>query len=340
MDIQNHYYGHSAALAQHAGLRSVRHINGLVQHGWTVASPSLFQFSDFARLPPGARRFVWSHRARGWDPASDPYDTTPIGAPFLYLSGRTRDLAVVRRDAAVVFPVHDTRIVKVGNDDRSFARQIAEREGPAVICLHPEDLDRPEKVHAWTVFGHTVVSAGARRDPLFLARVLGLVRSARRVVSNQLSTAVVYAAAEGTETAIYGPDVSNGALGTSIAERTRELWPEFHDDTAVGLRRSIALAELGDTYLRDPATLRGLLGWDRHSPVPFLSYWAGAPVRKAGAVLGVVQRPQGAQDPGAGASPLTFLRHPLSHLPGPLPRMPWPGDTLPAPITPTSEVPA
>lgn len=340
MDIQNHYYGHSAALAQHAGLREVRHINGLVQHGWTVASPSLFQFSDFARMPRGARRLVWSHRARGWNAASDPYDTTPIGAPFLYLSALTRGSAAPRREASVVFPVHDTRIVKISNDEHAFARQIAEREGPALICLHPEDLDRPEKLRVWTEFGHTVVSAGARRDPLFLGRILGLVRTARRVVSNQLSTAVVYAAAEGTETAIYGPDASNGTLGTGIAQRTRELWPEFQDDSGVELRRTIAFAELGHAYLRDPAGLRAVLGWDRHSPVPFLSYWAGAPVRKAGAVLGLVKRPDGAQDPGSGASPLVFLRHPLSHLPGALPKLPRLGEALPAPLMPSAEASA
>ena len=89
MDIQNHYYGHSAALALHAGLDSVRHVHGLLQHGWTVRSPSLVHFSDFARLPRTSRRLVWSHRARGWDPTEDPFLTAPIGAPFLYLSALT-----------------------------------------------------------------------------------------------------------------------------------------------------------------------------------------------------------------------------------------------------------
>jgi hypothetical protein len=263
----------------------------------------------------------------------DPFETTAIGAPFLYLNALTADVPVAPRPAAVVFPVHDTRIVKIANVDAELARQVFEREGPAVICLHPEDLDSPEKSRTWTQFGHTVVSAGGRRDPLFLGRILQLVRSARRVVSNQLSTAVVYAAAIGTETSIYGPDASNGALGTGIAERTRELWPEFHDGTSVDERRAIALRELGDSHLLTPAQLRSALGWDRHSATPFANYWAGAPVRKAGAVLGVVKRPEGAQDPGAGASPLVFLRHPLSHLPGRLPRLPQAQDrALPEPL--------
>src|SRR5699024_3891377 len=123
-----HYYGHSAALAQHAGLGAVRHIDGLLQHGWTVRSPSLVHFSDFARLPRAARRLVWSHRARGWDPGADPYETTPIGAPFLYLSTLTAEQRIEPLGAAVAFPVHDTRLVKLSQDDSVLARELAERD--------------------------------------------------------------------------------------------------------------------------------------------------------------------------------------------------------------------
>lgn len=334
MDIQNHYYGHSAALARYAGLPGVRHIDGLLQHGWTVRSPSLVHFSDFARLPRSARRLVWSHDARGWDPAADPFETTPIGAPFLYLSALSADVPVAPLGAAVAFPVHDTRLVKLQHDDADFARDLAEREGPSIVCLHPEDLERPEKRDLWMQHGHRVVSAGGRRDPQFLGRILRMVRGARRVVSNQLSTAVVYAAAEGTPTAIYGGDLAIGALGTEVSRRTRELWPQFHEDCDDETRRLLALAELGHRSLRDPQSLRAVLGWAHRSPGPFLSYWAGAPVRKAGAVLGLVKRPEQAQDAGAAASPLVFLRHPLSHLPGRLPQVP-PGDALlPEPLVP------
>ncbi|MGO3210002.1 MAG: hypothetical protein ACTIJK_09450 [Brachybacterium sp.] len=173
MDIQNHYYGHSAALALHAGLRSVRHIDGLLQHGWTVRSPTLVHFSDFAKLPRTAARLVWSHTARGWDPADD------------------------------------------------------------------------------------------------------------------------------------------------------------------ALRQSIARHELGHEHLRDAPALRTALGWDRSSPGPLLSYWGGAPLRKAGAVLGLVKRPAGVQDAGSGGSPLVFLRHPLSHLPSRLPRLPEHDALLPEPLVPT-----
>ena len=336
MDIQNHYYGHSAALALYAGLPGIRHINGLVQHGWTIDSPSLVHFADFARLPRAARRLVWTHHARGWDAERDPFPTTAIGAPFLYLSALAASTRRERSGRAVAFPVHDTRLVKIESDDDAFARELAEKEGAAVICLHPEDLDRPERRHIWTRYGHTVVSAGSRRDPRFLGRILTLVRTAGRVVSNHLSTAVIYAAAEGTETAIYGPEVSVGSLSTWGARRTRELWPEFHEEGVhADVRQAIALAELGSTHLLDPDQLREVLGWNRRSLRPFTSYWAGAPIRKAGAVLGVIERPEGARDAGSGASPSSFLRHPMSHLPGRLPPLPSLEQMLSEPLSPT-----
>src|SRR5699024_2166301 len=223
-------------------------------------------------------------------PGRRPVRDHPDRRALPYLSAMTDDRHVEPLGAAVAFPVHDTRLVKLEQDDAVLARELAERDGPSGVCLHPGELDRPEKLRVWGAHGHRVVSAGERRDPQFLGRILRLVRGARRVVSNQLSTAVVYAAAEGAPTAIYGSDLSIGALGTEVSQRTRDLWPEFHEGSDDETRRDIALAELGHQHLLTPEALRAALGWDRRSPGPFLSYWTGAPLRKAGAVLGLVQR--------------------------------------------------
>ena len=72
MESQNHFYGHSAALAVYAGRSRPRHIHGLVQHGWTAVSPVETHFRDFPRvgLEADSRRrlLVWSHESRAWDP--------------------------------------------------------------------------------------------------------------------------------------------------------------------------------------------------------------------------------------------------------------------------------
>jgi len=65
----------------------------------------LVHFADFARLPQTARRLVCSHEACGWNPDADSFPSSPIGAPFLYLSAPTADIPVTRQDAAVASPL-------------------------------------------------------------------------------------------------------------------------------------------------------------------------------------------------------------------------------------------
>ena len=72
MDIQNHFYGHTAALAAYAGLSRPRHVAGLIQHGWTTVPPIPVNFGDFPDVEKDGRRtlFVWSHGSRAWDPGA------------------------------------------------------------------------------------------------------------------------------------------------------------------------------------------------------------------------------------------------------------------------------
>jgi hypothetical protein len=205
------------------------------------------------------------------------------------------------------------------------------------VCLHVEDADDPAIVGAWSAAGHELVTAGPRRDPDFLARILNLVGGARRVVSNRLSTAVMYAAAVGKEVAVYGPPLAFTGDEVRSLDQIREIWPEFHGETTDGDRTSAAAqAELGAAHLLAPAQLRAALGWD--SPVSARSasyYWLGSSVRKAAAALGLAGRTDPASFTVASVTPRAFLRHPLSHLPAPLPRrLPGvPGLAAPIPVS-------
>jgi hypothetical protein len=190
------------------------------------------------------------------------------------------------------------------------------------VCLHVEDADDPEIVAAWTAAGHRLVTAGRRNDPDFLARILEMIGSARRVASNRLSTAVMYAAAIGKEVAVYGPPLALGGGEGAAVDRVRDVWPELHGDTlSVADTRPAAEAELGRAHLLAPAELRSTLGWDRRVGVRAAGYYGvGSSVRKAAAVLGVARRAGEPTPDRAAASPVSFLKHPLSHLPAPLPR--------------------
>lgn len=328
MDIQNHFYGHSAVYAAHAGLDRPRHIAGLVQHGWTPVTPISTHFADLAGAAPRGNLFTWTHSSRGWTEAESRRNTgftsTPIGSPALYLLDMIKQggTTPAKDIPALVFPFHGTRLIAVEGDQHAYAQEILDREGPAVVCMHVDDLQRPELVRAWTSAGHRITTAGQRRDPNFLARVLWLLLSAEKVISNRLATALVYGAAAGTPVSIYGPHFHiAGIAETSSEQYLRRLWPEFYlDDADPLVLKDVADAELGRAYLRSPEGLRQVLGWQSRSPKPFVDYWLGAPLSKARTVLGWKDRAVSHVVNEVAVSPLHFLKSPLEHLPDRLPR--------------------
>lgn len=338
MDIQNHFYGHSAVLAAHAGLDRPRHFAGLLQHGWTPVTPIRTHFADLAGSAPKGNLFTWTHSSRGWSEEESIRETgfasTPIGSPALYLADMVqRSGSAPRRTlGTVVFPFHGTRLLSVEGDQAAYAKEIFDREGPAVVCLHIDDLQRPEILRAWTEAGHHITTAGERRDPQFLARIMWLLLNSEKVVSNRLATALVYAAAVETPVSIYGPHFQiAGIQETSSEAYLKELWPEFYDEgIPTSVLQDVANAELGRDYMRSPEELRSLLGWDSRGFLPFANYWIGAPVAKAQAILGLKKREVGAVVNEVKLSPLHFLKDPLEHLPDRLPKVVSNGLVAPA----------
>ncbi|MBT2549814.1 hypothetical protein [Arthrobacter sp. ISL-65] len=328
MDIQNHFYGHSAVLAGYAGLQRPRHMAGLLQHGWTPVTPIRTHFADLADSAPQGNLFTWTHASRGWSEEESVRETgfasTPIGSPALYLAEMVRNsgVAIERSIDAVVFPFHGTRLLDVEGDHQGYAKEVFEREGSALVCMHVDDLQKPEIVEAWRQAGHSITTAGERRDPAFLARVMWLLMSSKKVVSNRLATALMYGAAVETPVSLYGPHFQiAGVQETSSEEYLRSLWPEFYEESiSVPVLQKIAYAELGHEYMKSPSDLRSVLGWDSRGLRPFADYWIGAPWTKAKSILGLKQRKVGPVVNEAKLSPLHFLKDPFEHLPDRLPR--------------------
>lgn len=342
MDTQNHFYGHTAALAAYAGLSRPRHVAGLIQHGWTTVPPIPVNFGDFPGVELHGRRrlFVWSHGSRAWDPAQSPRESFALGSPWAYLVSTgvaQKLLAGSQGNGTLIMPLHSTRIIEVRGDQGSLAREYLRTEGPSTVCLHSEDIHKPEIVGSWLDAGHRVVTAGPRHDPDFLSRILALVLASERVVANRLMTPVLYAASLGRDVAVYGDPLSISSAEIHGQDAIRALWPELH---GAALDRTVttdlARAELGFQHVLDPAQLRAALGWTRRSAGPAMQYWASAPLHKAMNVLGLGQRDPGSSEKQVGASPLTWLRHPMSHLPRPLPSHAAALDPLPEPIPVTA----
>jgi hypothetical protein len=313
-------------------------VAGLIQHGWTTVPPIPVNFGDFPNVERDGSRtlFVWSHGSRAWDPASSARRSFALGAPWAYLvstEAAQKQLAGSQGKGTLIMPLHSTRIVQVTGDQGSLAQEYLRTEGPSTVCLHSEDIHKPEIVRSWLDAGHRVVTAGPRHDPDFLSRILALVLASERVVANRLMTPVLYAASLGRAVGVYGDPLSISAAEIHGQDDIRSLWPELHGpslDTAV--TTSLARTELGFQHLLEPDQLRSALGWSSHSAGPAVQYWASAPLQKAQNVLGLGKRDPGSTEKQVGASPLMWLRHPMSHLPRPLPTHAAALNPLPAPI--------
>lgn len=336
MESQNHYYGHSGAFARYLGLDRPRHIRGLVQHGWTAVSPLETHFRDFPEIGrPGGRAdrslFVWSHDSRAWDPSEAERASVAIGAPWVYLAAaeaRAADGATTVRDAGrpgtgtVILPVHGITTQRLRGDHARVARHWADTEGPATVCLYHVEAGDPQVVAAYRDAGHACVTLGERTDGAFLSRLHRLLEGARRVVSNRLSTPLLYAAALGREVGVHGDAMELEGEDLTARDRLRDIWPELHEPgVATEVQRVVARAEIGWDALRAPDELAGLLGWDRPLRVgPWLEHWTAAPASRA---LTTVRRRSSATVPvtagpasGASAgSALAFLRGAVSYLP-------------------------
>lgn len=336
MESQNHFYGHSAALAAYAGLQRPKHIAGLVQHGWTAVSPTDTHFRDFPNLgsqsgPP--RLLVWSHESRAWDPATT-RSTTPIGAQFAYLSSVMTATTERRdqRDGVVLMPVHGIETQRVRGDHHALAQLWRDSEGPATACLYAADAADPEILDAYVSAGHRVVKLGHRLDAGFLWRLWTLLARADRVVSNRLSTPVVYGGHLGASLGVYGDALSIDGEGAGSVARVRELWPELHGEHIdPQVSKPLCDLELGTSHMLDASQLIDVLGWKGRHPGPFLAHWSTSPVRRA--VVNVRRRattsnapatPAPAATPGAEPAPAlsatAWLRAAMTYLPDRLPR--------------------
>lgn len=323
MESQNHFYGHSAALARYSGYDRARHIHGLVQHGWTVQSPVSTHFRDFPELGRSAsapRLLVWTHDSRAWTPDEGEH-TVPIGAPFLYRVAN-RSLAEPSRGTLFV-PVHGIETQALDGDHRAAARDLLDREGPSTVCVYWADLRREGLLEAYTAAGHRCVTLGQRTAPEFLDRLVTLLLTHRRVVSNRLTTPVLYAAWLGRDVAVYGDPMQLEGERSESVDAVARRWPEFYGTRSSPDVRAIAAEELGEKWLRQPQELRRLLGWDKAIRIgPFARHWVTSPLRRAMANIGrrsgVV--PDDSASESAGIS-WQWIRAAASYLPRPIGRV-------------------
>ncbi|MEU8299857.1 hypothetical protein AB0C04_21610 [Micromonospora sp. NPDC048909] len=273
MHHANHYYGHSHVLARYCGLddRTPQRIRGYLQHGWNIGDGMA---ADHEFLP-GVPLFVWSERTRRRAWSLGRRQTYAVGAPWAYLLAMEPEPAQPR-DGTIWYPFHGWEGQHVvGEHDRLIAEIKATEPGPVTVCLYWQEYRSARVREQYERAGFRVICHGYRGgrwdslDPDFLRRQLAEQRRHRRVASNRLSTAVLYATLAGCEPAVYGdPMQLAGEVPIWGGQpRIRRQWAELHgaevDPVAA---REVAVAELGADRLLPPAVLRRLFGWPDPRP--------------------------------------------------------------------------
>lgn len=267
MHPSNDYYGHDMILSWAASIHRPRRTFGYVQHGWKPESG----FGPEMRLVPRAPLFVWSEINRRATAAQHPrHPVEAIGAPFLYLyelmrpaldREPTKDLLVYPchqlRSAPLASTVHTTLIdqVRALEPDTVTVNLHAYEFGDGVTpALYEADLPGADITTNW-LRPPWVVSD----DPTILVRQMLQILDHRRVVSNCLTTALLYAAYLGRDARLLRHPERRKP---PTAGRGKALHEELEQATDGEALRAIAGPELGAEHLREPDELRALMGWD------------------------------------------------------------------------------
>lgn len=314
MDTQNHYYGHSAILSLACGSDRVRHIKGLVQHGWSFNNPVQSMFHDFN--VDTTSLFTWTRTARNWQ--IDAPNVHAIGAPWLYLTKGDRLEGVDTENVPLFMPRHGTRITGAGVDHQALALAYAKRYGEGRVLLHADDAKNSEAIDAWSQVGHAVTFSKSRFDPNFLMSTWEEISRARVVISDGISTSLLYAASLGVGIDIADQEAAKPWLAKYDAQ-LQEVFPEFYQKHSKDSRREIAMSELGQNCLKSPDELANLLSLDgRFSLSASTSYWCYSPIRK---VIQVIGSETSAESALADNHWTDWLRRPLENVPRRMPSL-------------------
>jgi hypothetical protein len=146
---------------------------------------------------------------------------------------------------------------------------------PLTVCLYWNEFKNPAIRHVYERGGCRVITHGLRgfayrgTDVFFLHKQLQELRSHERVVSNRLSSAILYGASVGCDVGVYGdPMLLAGEHAVyGGVERQKRMWPELHQpfvprEEVVDLART----ELGLNHVRTPAEIMAAFRWTRPDP--------------------------------------------------------------------------
>ena len=273
---ENRFYGHVHLLAKYCGLEGSPWINGYLQHGWNATDG----FGNYLGSRRTANKFVWSKRCESIIKENGKKNVFAIGAPWLYLPDVYPQVSVPNRSGVVAYPAHSSTGAKLGDTSLEYANFLNHKYGEVTVVLHRYDFAKTQIKQNYQSMGHHVKTHGngtpweSGFDPMFLKNQRDLLSNFSTVVSNSMSTPVLYASSLGLKVEIGGPidySVTNPDDKASQAGDGKTNW-----NSLIYQRPDLWKEELGIDCKKSPQELREILGWNKKSNISTTFFLARA----------------------------------------------------------------
>ena len=268
---ENRFYGHVHILAQYCGLTGSPWINGYLQHGWNATDG----FGNFLGSKRKANKFVWSKRCQEIIKKSQ-NNVVAIGAPWIYLDDVFPRESKKPIKGVVAYPAHSSTWSKLGDTSNEYAKYLKEKYEKVTIVLHRYDFANIQIKNTFEKFGHEVTTHGIGTpwefgfDPFFLKNQRDLLLNYSKVVSNVMSTPILYGLSLGLSAEIGGPVDYSITNINDKASQTGDGTTNW--SLMISRDQTLWSKELGKDCKKDPFELREVLGWS-DKPKKSISYF-------------------------------------------------------------------
>jgi hypothetical protein len=213
---------------------------------------------------------VWSKRCEEIIKANGKSNVFAIGAPWLYLEDVYPQSQTKEKDGIIAYPAHSSSWSHMGDTSKEYASYLKDQYGPITVVLHKYDFANADTKQKYESAGHSVITHGSGTpwekgfDLEFLKKQRDVIAKFAKVVSNSMSTAILYATSLGLTAEIGGPidySVTNPDDKASQAGDGKTDWAKMLNNNFAQLWKD----ELGLNCKKSPTELKEILGW---SPKP------------------------------------------------------------------------
>ncbi|MFO0128425.1 MAG: hypothetical protein ACK54J_14695 [Pseudanabaena sp.] len=261
------YYGLGEIIKEYANFPKFLPLPVGIQHGWT----SLIHTHDVRY--DAAENWFWTRDLEiKYQIKFKGLNTRTVGSPFLYLLKNLGYVEPIEKQGSIVFPAHSSRLCRVEYDYEEYALMLGslpDEYKPITVCMYHLDMDLKKEI-PFLKRGFKIVNNGnSLYDNNFLKNFVANAHGKRYALSNQVTSALLFASAMGLTSFFYETqlaiEVDDPDLKTlEYIENSRE-WEErvsqyfqFNDCNSQQ-QKQFALSELGQDFLLSPRDMNIIL---------------------------------------------------------------------------------